>query len=806
MADSQWHAVEYQGTRCSWRICEQSPSRSENASNTRLQEGIKSLKRQQVALFDYSIKTCKGRQIRGWLFQPCEEALQGEPPCGVVYCPSESSGGADAEDVLPIVRKLAPVGISLLCLDVATRTDLQVHAEDVMAGVAVLRQSCERVALWGHGQGAVSALRCAQLDPSLAALVSDSAYCELPEMILPSWAFNGWQWLSSSASVAQCSSTSHTTPKDLTGLLDMNESQVPVLAAAARSFVPAMFIHGDTDTIVPKSHAQSLQQAYGGEAQLILVPHHDGQTTRPPAYIAKGALFLVRAFLKVGNCDLAKSRIRELEGLSDVKMGPRKSKFKATDQEIKDFLESQDGRERRQGILLAGINAVEAYLHAESYTPVETAGQWSEDGSTFRCAAEATLPDRDSSVAIVWAADLPSQGPGGLLFFAFVAPSHISIVRIRIRAGTPDAKAQIYNAKAGMVATLRQNTVQIEQHVGTHSPIDIELMIKLVSGTVELKVGEAFIEEYLLPEGGLELNTPLEAPNGRRTSYHNDFKWAKRMSFWRATFNRTLLGGHGGPSGVAPPKADLEFEAWGQEFRPREDEFVGEVPKCPWSPEGPCEQSSFRPRINDNGPIGNGVQNILPSFGPFAGDEQCQAENNAKSTLAFNMPVGGTLLTNGSKCISEAGANGSLEFTVSDDASLRDPHGAGFSFAPLPHANGMPRSVFDDATSPGRRSTPTSNTPKGRQRVSTADFPDAASRPMHLPVLLAGVDMQCEKARDGKPWAPPGEGDDPFVDDPRFLHDARGVASVFPESLTWPEEIMRKGGPIRSWQHEGQMR
>lgn len=774
---NDWEAIDFQQTRCYWRLSTQPlpPSKPENASNNRLREVMKALKRKDVKLFDYSLKTCAGREIRAWLFQPCEEELQGQCPCGVVYCPSVETGGADAEEVVPIVRKLAPVGISVLCLDVTRRSDLKVLPEDVMAGVALMRLRCEAVALWGHDQGAVSAIRCAQLDPSLAALVSDSAFCDLPPFALPSWVSEGIAWISRYAPSLKCRATSHLMPMELTGLLDLQEAQVTVLEAAARSFVPALFLHGAADTKTPASHVQAIQKAYGGEAQLILVPHFDGQPCRPPVYIAKAALFLVRAFRMAGSSDVIKTRIQQLEQMSDVRMGPRESKFKASDQEVKEFLESRVGQERRHGVLLAGLNAVEAYLHADAYVPAGVPGRWSQDHLTFQCLAEATLPEKDSSVAIIWAADLPSQGPGGLLFFAFVAPSHISIVRIRVRPGTPDVKAQIYPTRAGMVATVRESMLPREQSFGT-APVAIELTIKLGSNSMELKVGDECLEEKLLDDGGLGMDTSLTEAPCRFQPSRSSHEWAQHLSFWKGTFNKTVFC-----SKDMEKKADLEFDNWAQATRESEEEFVGEMPKCPWPPSESCLRTGRRDGGNS---LEEGHPLVFPS-GPRAG---------------------APMLTIGSKCITDAGDNGSLDCSESEaavDEHLCSSLSHGFTSSPF---FGAPLQTSTEAGSASRISSPASVTKRVRGSpmqqlgmclaVTTSDVPVREHMTL-LPVLLAseppaatkgdlmlGTEMDDREAAEVKVWG----------------------ASLFPQSQTWPVESLHHGNPTGSWQHEGQMR
>ena len=145
--------------------------------------------------------------------------------------------------------------------------------------VAHLRSSgrVTKIGLWGRSMGAATALFYGATDPSIAALVLDSPFRKLTDLMMEL------------VEVMSSERRVHV-PRPLVlaavalvrlAILRrarMDISHLDVTTAAARSFVPALFGHASGDTFIRPSHSQALFDAYPGDKNII---HFDGTHNSP---------------------------------------------------------------------------------------------------------------------------------------------------------------------------------------------------------------------------------------------------------------------------------------------------------------------------------------------------------------------------------------------------------------------------------------------------------------------------------------------------------------------------------------------
>lgn len=764
---TRWQTSESLGMTCTWRLVSPSPLNPDLLDGVAFKLAVKQLVAASIQTFEYEMKTPAGRLIKGYMFKDSSE-FPLEPKCGVVFCHSEFSI-SEIDEVAPIARKLCPVGIPVLSVDIRHLGEMNVQMEHVAAGLAVLRHQVDSVALWGRSHGALAVLRCAQLDPGLAGIVLDSAYITQLGLNL-SFIRDGLEGL-----------------WDLLGLKSAQPDlsflgfglEEPVDQVAKKCFVPALLLHGDVEKqLAPPDHARALRSSYGGEAQLVMMPNTSHTSVRSVPYIARAALFLCRAFRKDGGNEQVKNKIKSLAQLADVKMGSRESKWRATDTDVKERLESYDRRQRRQGIFLAGVNSVGAYLFAKSYQEVAMPGTWSSDGQTFFSRAEARLPDEDSQVALVFAMDRPGQGPGGLLFVAMVARDYICLSRMKVRPGTPDLEAQIYPTKAGMVAATRCNLIRFEERlgrvIGQSETMTMELTIKLEEGVAMLQVNSDVAELKLFDDGGgLDLMSKTEAA-----------QWQTSMTFWRATFTKTVGGGpKPAPGPPAAPEPELEFET----FSPApSDDDAGHHTKipvcCPW-PEVQTfvEDVEEAPEIEEKG-----LRVVLEE--PVRG---------GKPPSGFDFLVGdlGSLLSQGSKLFTAAPAGSLFDLSWSGhtDSVASEPDDISLQLQ-----SGRDRERYTSMTSQVsqaiRYKTPSMEHMALIVRPRPAFEDDKVSTRVAAPAALAPTHSDMILAEEGH--AP--------------TRSIPATESHFqegkPHGSTWPDESAHKMVPPTSWAHSGQLR
>eukprot|EP00931_Biecheleriopsis_adriatica_P091461 TRINITY_DN65346_c0_g1_i1.p1 TRINITY_DN65346_c0_g1~~TRINITY_DN65346_c0_g1_i1.p1 ORF type:complete len:360 (+),score=55.22 TRINITY_DN65346_c0_g1_i1:464-1543(+) len=157
----------------------------------------------------------------------------------------------------------------------------------IMQGLPGVRPF-QGVALWGRSLGAVAALGCAVKNPGLAGIVCDSAYADIASLLeMPGFLSTPLTGLCQWASMASTwGRTAAHLPK---------HTEVQPLEHARQCHAPALFLHGMEDNLVPAEHSKSLRAAYGDQAQILLMPGCDHDSCRPPASVARCALFLARA-------------------------------------------------------------------------------------------------------------------------------------------------------------------------------------------------------------------------------------------------------------------------------------------------------------------------------------------------------------------------------------------------------------------------------------------------------------------------------------------------------------------------------
>ncbi|CAE8585599.1 unnamed protein product, partial [Polarella glacialis] len=148
-----------------------------------------------ATLKSYFVFSKENRRLHLRLFEPPESNRQSVQRCAVVYCPSEVSGGSCAMESASLTRKLLPLGIAVLAIDVSPTATSLCTLDDVAYAVERLKEGLPNrepypcVALWGRSAGAVAAIGYAAKDtPSLAGIVCDSAFSDLATLLqMPEW-------------------------------------------------------------------------------------------------------------------------------------------------------------------------------------------------------------------------------------------------------------------------------------------------------------------------------------------------------------------------------------------------------------------------------------------------------------------------------------------------------------------------------------------------------------------------------------------------------------------------------------------
>lgn len=181
-------------------------------------------------------------------------------------------------DAYDAVRVLLPLNITVFTLDLSGSglsegqfITLGVReSEDLRSVIAHLRSGGKvtKIGLWGRSMGAATSLFYGAKDPSIAALVLDSPFSKLTDLMLE---------LVDTIGGDRGMRVPRPLVRGAVALMrfsilrraHFDISQLDVLRAASGSFVPALFGHATGDTFIAPRHSEALYAVYPGDKNLI---------------------------------------------------------------------------------------------------------------------------------------------------------------------------------------------------------------------------------------------------------------------------------------------------------------------------------------------------------------------------------------------------------------------------------------------------------------------------------------------------------------------------------------------------------
>jgi pimeloyl-ACP methyl ester carboxylesterase len=229
--------------------------------------------------------------IVGSFYKPNEEVF--ELPC-VIYLHGNASDQTEGTFLVPI---FIPAAVSVLCFDFSGcgKSEGQYislgyyEKDDVSCAIDFVRSNfgVGRVALWGRSMGAITSIYSLADDPTVAAAVLDSPMASLPDLVkeiaakenIPGLIASTAQWLIG---------------KKIKEVAGFDIAKVVPIELAPMCFSPVLFIHGEQDDFIAKSHTERLFKEYSGEDKQVMYVEGEHNSRRPFDTMIAAVIFIAR--------------------------------------------------------------------------------------------------------------------------------------------------------------------------------------------------------------------------------------------------------------------------------------------------------------------------------------------------------------------------------------------------------------------------------------------------------------------------------------------------------------------------------
>ncbi|CAA7028050.1 unnamed protein product [Microthlaspi erraticum] len=233
---------------------------------------------------DLEVKNSRGDVLQCSHYMPVERPEDRPLPC-VIYCHGNSGCRADASEAAIV---LLPSNITIFTLDFSGSglsggeyvTLGWNEKDDLKAVVEYLRTdgNVSMIGLWGRSMGAVTSLMYGAEDPSIAAMVLDSPFSDLVDLMMElvdTYKFRLPKFTIKFAIQYMRRAVQKKAKFDIT---DLNTIKV-----AKSCFVPVLFGHAIDDDFIRPHHSERIYEAYIGDKNIIKF-EGDHNSPRPQFY------------------------------------------------------------------------------------------------------------------------------------------------------------------------------------------------------------------------------------------------------------------------------------------------------------------------------------------------------------------------------------------------------------------------------------------------------------------------------------------------------------------------------------------
>jgi len=253
----------------------------------------------EVARTDFVLLNNQGQKLQCSMWEHTSP-LAPAVPC-VIYLHGNSSSRVEALGQLTTVLRM---GCSYLAFDTAgsglsdgNYVSLgYFEREDLASVIEHLREAgkTSTIALWGRSMGAATALLHAERDPSIAAMVLDSAFADLVMLAQDMVEKGRGQGLFAPGFVISLALRWIRQSVQKRAKFDIND--LSPIKHADKCYIPAQFVAGEQDDFIHPDHSHKIYNKYSGDKNIILV--QGGHNSPRPAFMHDSvSIFLHRALL-----------------------------------------------------------------------------------------------------------------------------------------------------------------------------------------------------------------------------------------------------------------------------------------------------------------------------------------------------------------------------------------------------------------------------------------------------------------------------------------------------------------------------
>ncbi|CBJ29857.1 conserved unknown protein [Ectocarpus siliculosus] len=250
---------------------------------------------------DFRLLNDRGHVLECSHWQPNGWRRAERLPC-VVYMHGNSSARVEA---LPQLSLALSLGATLVSFDFAgsgrsggEHVSLGYYErDDLKAVIEHLRKSGQvsTIALWGRSMGAATALLHGDRDPSIAALVLDSAFADLTQLAEEMVERGRQAGLTVPGIVVKM--VMRMIRGTVTKTANFNVRDLCPIKHANRTFIPALFVAGLADDFIKPHHSKQICEAYAGDKNFVTV---DGDHNSPrPGFLFDSVYIFLQRYLQV---------------------------------------------------------------------------------------------------------------------------------------------------------------------------------------------------------------------------------------------------------------------------------------------------------------------------------------------------------------------------------------------------------------------------------------------------------------------------------------------------------------------------